>query len=349
MDAEMNRKLSAVSPEEVETDTVKQEYGERMKKENGFDNFKGNDPKIRRIRELGQRIARTDFPVLITGETGTGKEVIARAIHMESGRSAEPFVAINCGAIPAELLESELFGYEGGSFTGAKRQGKIGKFEMANKGTFFLDEIGDMPLHMQVKLLRVLQEHEIERVGGNGPIPIDVRILSATRMNLMEMVQAGKFREDLYYRLAVVNIQTVALRACPEDIILHALDYLDELNRQYKTHVDLSDGARRCLKAHNWPGNVRELQNVISSAYATCEDSLITLDNLPKIITVNQKEERIMEDIEHLPLKEKMNRFEKMLLEEALRSNKSMTAAAASLGIERSLLYKKLKKYHLKE
>lgn len=259
MDAEMNRKLSAVSPEEVETDTVKQEYGERMKKENGFENFKGNDPKIRHIRELGQRIARTDFPVLITGETGTGKEVIARAIHMESGRSEEPFVAINCGAIPAELLESELFGYEGGSFTGAKRQGKIGKFEMANKGTFFLDEIGDMPLHMQVKLLRVLQEHEIERVGGSGPIPIDVRILSATRMNLMEMVQAGAFREDLYYRLAVVNIQTVALRACPEDIILHASDYLDELNRQYKTHVDLSDGARRCLKAHSWPGNVREL------------------------------------------------------------------------------------------
>ena len=158
MDAEMNRKLSAVSPEEVETDTVKQEYGERMKKENGFENFKGNDPKIRHIRELGQRIARTDFPVLITGETGTGKEVIARAIHMESGRSEEPFVAINCGAIPAELLDSELFGYEGGSFTGAKRQGKIGKFEMANKGTFFLGEIGDMPLYMQVKLLRVLQE-----------------------------------------------------------------------------------------------------------------------------------------------------------------------------------------------
>lgn len=128
---------------------------------------------------------------------------------------------------------------------------------MANKGTFFLDEIGDMPLHMQVKLLRVLQEHEIERVGGSGPIPIDVRILSATRMNLMEMVQAGTFREDLYYRLAVVNIQTVALRACPEDTILHALDYLDELNRQYKTHVDLSDGARRCLRAHSWPGNVR--------------------------------------------------------------------------------------------
>lgn len=266
---------------------------------------------------------------------------------MESSRSAEPFVAINCGAIPAELLESELFGYEGGSFTGAKRQGKIGKFEMANKGTFFLDEIGDMPLHMQVKLLRVLQEHEIERVGGNRPIPIDVRIISATRLNLMEMVQEGTFREDLYYRLAVVNIQTVPLRACPHDIILHATNYLDQLNQQYKTEVSLSDAAKRCLKAHSWPGNVRELQNVISSAYATCENNMITMDNLPKVITDNHKEEWIMSDTEEMTLKEKMNHLEKLLLEEALHKNKNMTAAAAALGIERSLLYKKLKKHHI--
>ncbi len=145
-----------------------------------------------------------------------------------------------------------------------------------------MDEIGDMPLHMQVKLLRVLQEHEIERVGGNRTIPIDVRIISATRLNLMEMVQEGTFREDLYYRLAVVNIQTVPLRACPHDIILHATNYLDQLNQQYKTEVSLSDAAKRCLKAHSWPGNVRELQNVISSAYATCENNMITMDNLPK-------------------------------------------------------------------
>lgn len=333
---------------ESELNYYKQEYRDQMKKAGGFANFRGNDPKIQRIKELGMRIARTDFPVLITGETGTGKEVIARSIHMESSRSAEPFVAINCGAIPAELLESELFGYEGGSFTGARRQGKIGKFELASKGTFFLDEIGDMPLHMQVKLLRVLQEHEIERVGGSKPIPIDVRIISATRQNLMEMVQAGTFREDLYYRLAVVNIQTVPLRSCPEDIILHATDYLDQLNQQYKTSVSLDEGAKRCLSAHQWPGNVRELQNVIASAYATCEDTMITIQHLPKVITANHREEQLMADTEGLTLKEKMERFEKMLLEDALHKNKNMTAAAASLGIERSLLYKKLKKYQIK-
>ena len=332
---------------ETELNYYKQEYQDQMQKEGGFANFRGNDPKIQHVKNLGMRIAKTDFPVLITGETGTGKEVIAKSIHMESSRSAEPFVAINCGAIPAELLESELFGYEGGSFTGAKRQGKIGKFEMANKGTFFLDEIGDMPLHMQVKLLRVLQEHEIERVGGNRPIPIDVRIISATRLNLMEMVQERTFREDLYYRLAVVNIQTVPLRACPHDIILHATNYLDQLNQQYKTEVSLSDAAKRCLKAHSWPGNVRELQNVISSAYATCENNMITMDNLPKVITDNHKEEWIMSDTEEMTLKEKMNHLEKLLLEEALHKNKNMTAAAAALGIERSLLYKKLKKHHI--
>ena len=250
-------------------------------------------------------------------------------------------MAINCGAIPAELLESELFGYEGGSFTGAKRQGKIGKFEMANKGTFFLDEIGDMPLHMQVKLLRVLQEHEIERVGGSGPIPIDVRILSATRMNLMEMVQAGTFREDLYYRLAVVNIQTVALRACPEDIILHALDYLDELNRQYKTHVDLSDGARRCLKAHSWPGNVRELQNVISSAYATCDSYVIEEMDLPGRLVSGTAGNSVSQ----MKLSEMMNLHEAAIIRDALRrNNQNCKKTAEELGIDRSLLYRKMRK-----
>ena len=350
MDAEMNRKLSAVSPEEVETDTVKQEYGERMKKENGFENFKGNDPKIRHIRELGQRIARTDFPVLITGETGTGKEVIARAIHMESGRSEEPFVAINCGAIPAELLESELFGYEGGSFTGAKRQGKIGKFEMANKGTFFLDEIGDMPLYMQVKLLRVLQEHEIERVGGSGPIPIDVRILSATRMNLMEMVQAGTFREDLYYRLAVVNIQTVALRACPEDIILHASDYLDELNRQYKTHVDLSDGARRCLKAHSWPGNVRELQNAVESAMNAAASPILRRKDFFQLEQrLQARKRRQVTSSGDFRLRPARQAFEREFIRDALAAaNGNRAKAAGLLGISRTVLYEKLEQYQLK-
>ena len=274
----MNRKLSAVSPEEVETDTVKQEYGERMKKENGFENFKGNDPKIRHIRELGQRIARTDFPVLITGETGTGKEVIARAIHMESGRSEEPFVAINCGAIPAELLESELFGYEGGSFTGAKRQGKIGKFEMANKGTFFLDEIGDMPLNMQAKILRTLQESEVEPVGGSGPVPVDVRVISATRQNLPKLIESGDFREDLYYRLNVINIEIPSLRERRGDILDLSNHFLSQLNQEFQRTTVLSPEVKRCFVSYQWPGNVRELRNVVERLIILSEDRITARD-----------------------------------------------------------------------
>ena len=341
MDAEMNRKLSAVSPEEVETDTVKQEYGERMKKENGFENFKGNDPKIRHIRELGQRIARTDFPVLITGETGTGKEVIARAIHMESGRSAEPFVAINCGAIPAELLESELFGYEGGSFTGAKRQGKIGKFEMANKGTFFLDEIGDLPLVLQAKLLRVLQEHEIEKVGGGKPIPIDVRFISATRQNLAEMVERGEFREDLYYRLNVVNIETLPLREHPADILLYANHVLNALNAKYKTGHLLSDRVKYLLMCYKWPGNVRELINVITSAYATCDSYVIEEMDLPGRLVSGTAGNSVSQ----MKLSEMMNLHEAAIIRDALRrNNQNCKKTAEELGIDRSLLYRKMRK-----
>ena len=341
MDAEMNRKLSAVSPEEVETDTVKQEYGERMKKENGFENFKGNDPKIRHIRELGQRIARTDFPVLITGETGTGKEVIARAIHMESGRSAEPFVAINCGAIPAELLESELFVYEGGSFTGAKRQGKIGKFEMANKGTFFLDEIGDLPLVLQAKLLRVLQEHEIEKVGGGKPIPIDVRFISATRQNLAEMVERGEFREDLYYRLNVVNIETLPLREHPADILLYANHVLNALNAKYKTGHLLSDRVKYLLMCYKWPGNVRELINVITSAYATCDSYVIEEMDLPGRLVSGTAGNSVSQ----MKLSEMMNLHEAAIIRDALRrNNQNCKKTAEELGIDRSLLYRKMRK-----
>ena len=341
MDAEMNRKLSAVSPEEVETDTVKQEYGERMKKENGFENFKGNDPKIRHIRELGQRIARTDFPVLITGETGTGKEVIARAIHMESGRSEEPFVAINCGAIPAELLESELFGYEGGSFTGAKRQGKIGKFEMANKGTFFLDEIGDLPLVLQAKLLRVLQEHEIEKVGGGKPIPIDVRFISATRQNLAEMVERGEFREDLYYRLNVVNIETLPLREHPADILLYANHVLNALNAKYKTGHLLSDRVKYLLMCYKWPGNVRELINVITSAYATCDSYVIEEMDLPGRLVSGTAGNSVSQ----MKLSEMMNLHEAAIIRDALRrNNQNCKKTAEELGIDRSLLYRKMRK-----
>ena len=229
---------------EAELAYYKESYQDNVFAGSGFDNMLGNDPKMVRIKNIGLRAARNSFPVLITGETGTGKEVIAKSIHLASERRDKPFVAINCGAIPENLLESELFGYEGGSFTGAKRGGKPGKFEQANGGTIFLDEIGDMPLHMQVKLLRVLQEGEIDRIGGSSPIPVDVRVLSATRRNLPQMMAEGTFREDLFYRLAVVNIQTVPLRECPDDILQHAYRHLKQLNSQYKTEIALSEIGR---------------------------------------------------------------------------------------------------------
>lgn len=269
---------------EAELDYYKESYQDNVFAKSGFENMLGKDPKMIRVKQMGMRAARSDFPVLITGETGTGKEVMAKSIHLAGSRKDKPFVAINCGAIPENLLESELFGYEGGAFTGARRGGKPGKFEQANGGTIFLDEIGDMPLHMQVKLLRVLQEGEIDRVGGSSPIPVDVRVLSATRRNLPEMMAEGTFREDLFYRLAVVNIQTVPLRDCPGDILQHAYHHLDRLNRQYRTQIMLSESAKHCLLLHPWPGNIRELQNVLSSAYAMCDGDLIEPENLPQRI-----------------------------------------------------------------
>ena len=310
----------------------------------------GQSEQIKKLKAEIKNAAKTSSTVLITGETGTGKELVAHSIHDLSKRRSNKFVKLNITNLPPSLIESELFGYEAGSFTGAVKSGKKGRFEEADNGTLFIDEIETLPLEMQPKLLRVLQEREIERIGNNESIQINVRIISATNEKLEELVKERKFRKDLFYRLEVVRINVPSLRERKEDIRLLAEHFIREYNMTLGTNVTgITDAAVVKLESYDWPGNVRELQNVISSAYATCEDSLITLDNLPKIITVNQKEEQIMEDIEHLPLKEKMNRFEKMLLEEALRSNKSMTAAATSLGIERSLLYKKLKKYHLKE
>lgn len=350
---------------EAELEYYKESYQDNVFSKSGFENMLGNDPKMLRVKNMGIRAARSDFPVLITGETGTGKEVMAKSIHLASERSKKPFVAINCGAIPENLLESELFGYEGGAFTGAKRGGKPGKFEQADGGTIFLDEIGDMPLHMQVKLLRVLQEHEIDRIGGSAPIPVNVRVLSATRRNLHEMMTNGTFREDLYYRLAVVNIQTVPLRECPGDILQHAYHHLGSLNRQYRTEVTLSESAKECLLLHPWPGNIRELQNILSSAYAMCDGDLIEPENLPQQIArlAGGRNKAPLESTERgkretasdnkndggLSLKEKLRRYEMALIREALEANGgSMAKAARSLQVERSLLYKKMEKFGMK-
>ena len=346
MDAEMNRKLSAVSPEEVETDTVKQECGERMKKENGFENFKGNDPKIRHIRELGQRIARTDFPVLITGETGTGKEVIARAIHMESGRSAEPFVAINCGAIPKELLESELFGYEEGAFTGAQKGGRPGKFELADTGTLFLDEIGDMPFDMQVKLLRVLQSGEIQRVGGLRTVPVDLRIISATNKDLKQAIAQHQFRADLYYRISTLSILVPPLRERAEDILPLAEHFIRRHELRLNRHpVPLPQETAEAIRRYPWPGNIRQLESAVERAVHLAEGGAL----LPEHFGIADLMEN-RRPAAPAPAQATLEAIERQAIAAALvRFGGNISQTAFALGVSRPTLYRKMSKYGLEE
>lgn len=307
----------------------------------------GTSKSFLKIKKNAMKFAKTDFPILITGETGTGKEVFAQSIHKNSTRCNKTMISINCAAIPHDLIESELFGYEEGSFTGARKGGKPGKFELANGGTIFLDEIGDMPYDMQSKLLRVLQENEIEKLGSTKTISIDVRVIAATRQNLQEMVKSGTFREDLYYRLNVVNIEMLPLRERKDDISLFTSYFLDNLNCKYKSLITISDEALKCLINYSWPGNIRELENVVKSAFASCEDMIIELSDLPsKMISYCDK--NIQREANEKKLKTLVDNYEALLIKEALKRNDgNVQATASELGIHRSLLYKKIDKYKI--
>lgn len=229
---------------------------------------------------LANRVASMDTTVILLGETGVGKEVMARYIFQHSHRAKNSFIKVNCGAIPENLIESELFGYEGGAFTGANKNGKIGLFELANKGTLFLDEIGELPKDMQVKLLRVLQEQEILRVGGTKPVKIDVRIIAATNRNLEEMVKDGTFREDLYYRLTVFPISIPPLRMRKKDIIPLALSFLEKLNQKYQLKKYFTDLSMQLLHEYDWPGNIRELKNIVERAIIISPSDAIKPEDL---------------------------------------------------------------------
>lgn len=248
-----------------------------------FEGIIGTSPAISEVQRMIRRIADSPTPVLITGETGTGKELIARAIHEQSRRSKYPFVAINCSSIPDNLFESELFGYEEGSFTGAKKGGKIGKIEMAQGGTLFLDEIGEMPLFAQPKLLRILQEYELERVGSNKKIHLDIRVIAATNRDLGEMVTEKTFRGDLYYRINVINLKLPPLRTRRDDIIPISENYIKKLKLKMDTSLSsISPEARQLLLDYKWPGNVRQLQNVIEYAANLCETDVLMPGDLPE-------------------------------------------------------------------
>ncbi|GAU76162.1 sigma-54-dependent Fis family transcriptional regulator [Fusibacter sp. 3D3] len=327
-------------------------YQEELKNMRGakysWDTIIGNSLTMQRVKAMSSKSAKTDSNVLIMGESGTGKELFAHAIHNDSKRFDGPFVKINCAAIPKDLLESELFGYEEGAFTGAKKQGKIGKFELANGGTIFLDEIGDMPLDMQVKILRVLQEREIERIGSNKTIPVDCRIIAATNRNLIERIKANEFREDLYYRLNVINIEVPPLRDRKEDIELLSLKLMEKLSNSLGHYVsNITVEALECLKAYNWPGNIRELENIIERAINMVDNETIELFHLPQYILV--KNQSVYTEIPKIQnLKEAVEEVEKTTISNclvAVQHNK--LKAAKLLGISRTSLYEKIEKYKL--
>lgn len=315
-----------------------------------FFQIKGNGVAVSQAIKIARRVATTDATVLITGESGVGKELFAHAIHLASPRANKKFVAINCGAIPGALFESELFGYAGGAFTGASKSGKAGKIELANNGTLFLDEIGELPLDMQVKLLRVLQEKQFYRVGSTESTSINVRILAATNRKLEELIEEGLFREDLYYRLNVVSLEIPPLRERTEDIPELIQLFTREVAMQYEKPTPAYDPqVIVTMMAYAWPGNIRELRNVIERLVILTDTDLIGVDALPANMTAqNSVYRQTMQGQYHLS-GGSQNEYEELeQLKLALRTTFGNKAAAARmLGISRGTLYNKMRKYNL--
>lgn len=331
-----------------------------LKSKYHFNGLIGNSPTFLATKKLAERISANNSSVLLIGESGTGKELFAHAIHNNSMRSSLPFVTINCASIPEHLLESELFGYEDGAFTGAKKGGKKGQFQVANNGTIFLDEIGDMPLAMQSKLLRVLQEKEIQRIGGQKSIAVDVRIIAATHRDLEKMVEEGKFRQDLYYRLNVIKIEIPPLRKRKEDIPLISMGLLKKIEGKfYRKGIELSSVVKKRLMEHTWPGNIRELENVLERAINVLDGKIIELAHLPlylrdlelentcvKETNTENKTSTIKHPLPVQPLKETLAKVEKDAILQALNvTNGNKQEAAKLLEIGKTSFYEKCKLY----
>lgn len=319
----------------VPSSTVKRTSGqvqERSTTRYTFDHMMGSSPTFIKVVNHARKAAMLNSTLFLSGETGTGKELFAQAIHQASERRDKPFIAINCGAIPRELIESELFGYEPGAFTGAKSKGSAGKFEVAQGGTIFLDEIGDMPLTVQVHLLRILEEKVVTRIGGSKPIPIDVRVIAATHKNLMEAVRKGKFREDLLFRLRVIQLRLPALRERTSDIPILAAHFLQQLGPQYgKTNISVHPETMKCLQAYPWPGNIRELKNVMEQSLFNMEGDVLLPYDLPPEF----------HDMQENPLETEKDQ----LIESIRMAGGSIGQAAQKLGISRATMYRKIKQY----
>ncbi len=324
--------------------TYLQDWQEHNGAKYTLQDIKAVSKQITELKEKVKNIASGDTSILIRGESGTGKELFAHSIHQLSSRSNKPFIKVNCGAIPEHLLESELFGYEEGAFTGAKKGGKKGKFLLAHGGTIFLDEIGDMPLNMQVKLLRVLQEKEVEPVGSMTPIPVDVRVIAATNRPLEKMISENRFREDLFYRINVIPFKVPPLRERVEDIGHLTEFFLKKITKRSGKRITMiEEDVLNLLYKHTWPGNLRELENVIEAAIHLTDGEKITISSLPEYFMGDPK---LL--IGQRSLKEILDETEKKIIEKSLEQfGQDKLQAAKSLGISKSSMYEKIKKYSL--
>ena len=316
-----------------------------------FDDIVTKDENMKRMIQMIGDVAKTDCTILLEGESGTGKELFAHSIHMASGRAKGPFVAVNCASLPGSLAESELFGYEKGAFTGANGTGNPGKFELANGGTIFLDEIGELPLEIQAKLLRVLDNHQVMRIGGRSERPLDVRVLAATNRDLYTEVQKQNFRSDLYFRINVIRFEIPPLNKRGKDVLVLADKFLHELNRKENGVTKKYTSAFvNMLMSYHWPGNVRELHNVIVRAYYCSSGSDIDVESLPSEITQLREAAKKNEIVSVLPDEDLNNvqKFEKLQIAEAMERNHGDAAAAgAELGFSKSTIYRRIRKYHI--
>ncbi|WP_051353212.1 sigma-54 interaction domain-containing protein [Thalassobacillus devorans] len=337
---DLNYLKSEIYSSRIFSDSLMRELEQRNESEIAKPVFRGviaHSQELRKQLKIAKKVAKVDSLVLLTGESGAGKEAFADFIYEHSQRKGQPYLKVNCAAIPSSLLEAELFGYEKGAFTGAITTGKVGLFEKANGGTILLDEIGEIPKEFQVKLLRVLQELEIKRVGGTHQIPLNIRVIAATNRNLEELVNNGEFREDLYYRLNVIPIHIPPLRKRTADIIPLANYFLEKLNEKLDSNLSLHPETLPVLENYSWPGNIRELENVLERAAILSEEEHIMPSDLSLRPTRSQKNN----------LKELVNRYEAELIQEAIEKHKTTRKAAASLGISQSALVKKMQKFQL--
>lgn len=306
--------------------------------------FVVHSKEMQHIMDTIKTISQVDSTLLITGESGTGKEVIVNQVHRSSNRRDKPIIKINCGAIPASLFESELFGYEDGAFTGARRRGKAGFFELANEGTLFLDEIGELDLDLQVKLLRVIQEGEVTRIGGTKTLHVDVRIIAATNRDLWQQVQEGKFRQDLYYRLNVINIEVPPLRERRDDVIPLAVHFIEKYNQKYSKHKELSMELGKILRSLDWLGNIRELENLIENMVVLVQRDVLYPEDLPPRYRQSGAEVSACQVTVHgiMPLKEAIQQVESQLLFHAQEKYTTTREIAKALGVDQSTVSRKM-------